>query len=146
MKSPKLAAFISLALLVAYLFLLSSWAIHMILTGVVIGMVIGTLLMVFPALGAWAIYREYRFGSAAEKLGKRLEDANEWPVFQLVLRPSGRPTKESADENFKVFHKQVEQKPDDWRNWYALSLAYDACGDRPRARQAMAKAISLAKP
>lgn len=103
----------------------------------------GTLVLAFPVLGAYAIYRELRFGFRVEAMGKELESNNEWPVFQLVLRPSGRPTRESADENFKVYQKLAEENPNDWKSIFALSLAYDACGDRPRARKAMAEAMAL---
>ena len=113
--------------------------------GTPIGITIGALVFTFPVLGAYSIYRELKFGLRAEAMGKELDDAGEWPVFQLVLRPSGRPTKESADENFKVFAELAEAHPDSWKNLFALSLAYDACGDRPRARKAMAEAMALHK-
>jgi len=105
----------------------------------------GSLILVFPIFGAYAIYRELRFGLKVEAMGKQLDAANEWPVFQLVLRPSGRPTRESADENFKVYSRHAEANPTDWKALFALSLAYDACGDRPRARKAMAEAMALHK-
>ena len=145
MKSPKLGAAVSLTLLSIYLVVLSKWAFDMIAVGSLIGIVFGLLVFTFPALGAYAIYREIRFGLKAEAMGKELEANNEWPVFQLELRPSGRPTRESADENFKVFAKLATQNPDDWKSVFALSLAYDACGDRPRARKAMAEAMALHK-
>jgi hypothetical protein len=145
LKSPKLGAAISISLLVVYLLVLTNWAIGMLSSATPIGVAMGILVLTFPALGVWTIYRELRFGLAVERLGKILEDSNTWPVFQLELRPSGRPTKESAAENFETFKAQAESTPEQWQSWFALSLAYDACGDRPRARQAMAKAIELAK-
>ena len=143
MKSPKLGAAISIALLAVYLLLLSKWALGMMAIGSWLGVLLGVLVFVFPALGAYAIYRELRFGLRVEAMGRELDHAGEWPVFQLVLRPSGRPTKESADENFKAVAKQAEANPNDWKSVFALSLAYDACGDRPRARKAMAEAMAL---
>lgn len=143
MKSPKLGAAISIALLTVYLVLLSNWAVGMIAVGSPIGIVMGLLVLVFPAFGLYAIYRELRFGLKAEAMGRELEAAGEWPVFQLVLRPSGRPTKESADENFKVYAELAKANPSDWKSLFALALAYDACGDRPRARKAMAEAMAL---
>ncbi len=143
MKSPKLGAVISIALLAVYLLLLSKWALGMMAIGSWLGMLLGVLVFVFPALGAYAIYRELRFGLKVEAMGRELDNAGEWPVFQLVLRPSGRPTKESADENFKAVAKLAEANPNDWKSAFALSLAYDACGDRPRARKAMAEAMAL---
>lgn len=145
MKSPKLGAAVSLTLLSIYLVVLSKWAFDMIAVGSLIGIVLGLLVFTFPVLGAYAIYREIRFGLKAEAMGKELESKNEWPVFQLELRPSGRPTRESADENFKVFAKLATQNPHDWKSVFALSLAYDACGDRPRARKAMSEAMALHK-
>lgn len=117
----------------------------MVTSGSTVGFVMGILVLSFPLLGLWVIYRELRFGLKAESLGKELDDAGEWPVFHLELRPSGRPTKESADENFKVFAELASKNPDDWKSAFALSLAYDACGDRPRARKAMAEAMALHK-
>ena len=117
----------------------------MIAVGTPIGIALGVLVFTFPALGAYSIYRELRFGLKSEAMGKELDATGEWPVFQLVFRPSGRPTKESADENFKVFAAIAEKNPDNWKNLFALSLAYDACGDRPRARKAMAEAMALYK-
>jgi hypothetical protein len=144
-KSPKLGAAISIALLAVYLLLLSKWAFDMISVGTPIGIVLGSLVFTFPILGAYSIYRELKFGLAVEAMGRELETAGEWPVFHLVLRPSGRPTKESADANFQTVAKQAEANPDDWKSAFALSLAYDACGDRPRARKAMAEAMALRK-
>ncbi|MEN9604143.1 MAG: hypothetical protein RL545_832 [Actinomycetota bacterium] len=145
MKSPKLGAAISISLLAVYLLLLSKWALGMMAIGTWLGIVLGSLVFAFPLLGAYAIYRELRFGLKVEAMGRELENANEWPVFQLELRPSGRPTKESADENFKTIAKQAEANPNDWKSAFALALAYDACGDRPRARKAMAEAMALRK-
>ena len=115
----------------------------MIRGGQPVGIAMGILVLAFPLLGLWAIWRELRFGTKVEAMGKELEDAGEWPVFQLEIRPSGRPTRESADENFKVISAQAAANPESWKAAFALSLAYDACGDRPRARKAMAEAMTL---
>jgi hypothetical protein len=143
LKSPKLGAAIAISLLAVYLVVLTNWAIGMIAVGSALGIVMGLLVLVFPLLGVYAIYRELRFGLKAEAMGKELETREEWPVFQLEFRPSGRPTRESADENFKVYAKAAKADPENWKVIFALSLAYDACGDRPRARKAMAEAMAL---
>jgi len=143
LKSPKLGAAISITLLSVYLFLLSNWAFGMIAVGTPLGIVMGLLVLVFPIFGLYVIYRELRFGLKAEAMGRELDVAGEWPVFQLEFRPSGRPTRESADENFKVFVALAKADPENWKAVFALSLAYDACGDRPRARKAMAEAMAL---
>ena len=115
----------------------------MIAVGSALGIVMGLLVLVFPLLGVYAIYRELRFGLKAEAMGKELETLEEWPVFQLEFRPSGRPTRESADENFKVYAEAAKADSENWKAIFALSLAYDACGDRPRARKAMTEAMAL---
>ena len=143
MKSPKLGAAIAISLLAVYLVVLTNWAIGMIAVGSALGIVMGLLVLVFPLLGVYAIYRELRFGLKAEAMGKELETLGEWPVFQLEFRPSGRPTRESADENFKVYAEAAKADSENWKAIFALSLAYDACGDRPRARKAMAEAMAL---
>jgi cytochrome c-type biogenesis protein CcmH/NrfG len=101
--------------------------------------------MIFlPALAFWGIAMELRFGLRIEKLGEVLKQENAWPRFPFVLRPSGRPTKESAQDVFAEFRQKVESDERNWKAWFALGLAYDAAGDRPRARKAMRQAISLA--
>jgi Flp pilus assembly protein TadD len=47
----------------------------------------------------------------------------------------------SADRVFQEQKAKTEKNPDDWREWFALSLAYDAAGDRSRARKAMREAL-----
>ena len=143
MKSPKIGAAIAISLLAVYLLVLSNWAIGMIAVGSALGIAMGVLVLVFPLMGLYAIYREIRFGLKAEAMGKELELHGEWPLFQLEFRPSGRPTRESADENFKVYAEAAKADSDNWKAIFALSLAYDACGDRPRARKAMAEAMAL---
>ena len=51
--------------------------------------------------------------------------------------------REDADAVFPTYRAAVEANPDDWRAWYRLGLAYDAAGDRRRAREAVRRAIRL---
>ncbi len=37
----------------------------------------------------------------------------------------------------------VDQNPDNWRPWFNLATAYDASGDRKRARESMRHAWDL---
>jgi tetratricopeptide (TPR) repeat protein len=101
-------------------------------------------MLFLPAVAFWGIFMELRFGLRIEKLGDVLKKENAWPQFPFEPRPSGRPTKESAQEVFEQFRKSVEADQTNWKAWFALGLAYDAAGDRPRARKAMRQAISLA--
>jgi Flp pilus assembly protein TadD len=49
----------------------------------------------------------------------------------------------AADGLFEQMRRRTEASPEDWREWYRLALAYDAAGDRTRARSAARHAIEL---
>jgi Flp pilus assembly protein TadD len=50
-----------------------------------------------------------------------------------------------ADEEFPRYKAEVEAEPGSWRAWFRLGLAYDASGDRRRARWALREAIRLSR-
>ena len=132
------------ALVVMYLVLVAERSLALIGSGESIGIAIGSLMIFLPAVAFWGIFMELRFGLRIEKLGEALKKENAWPQFPFELRPSGRPTKDSAQEVFDEFRQKVKADESNWKSWFALGLAYDAAGDRPRARKAMRQAISLA--
>jgi hypothetical protein len=132
------------ALVVVYLVLVAERSVALMGSGDPIGIAIGSLMIFLPAVAFWGIFMELRFGLRIEKLGEVLKKENSWPQFPFVLRPSGRPTKQSAQDVFAEFRQRVESDENNWKAWFALGLAYDAAGDRPRARKAMRQAISLA--
>jgi hypothetical protein len=144
LTSAKFGALFMSALVVMYLVLVTERSFALIGSGEPIGIAIGSLMVCLPALAFWGIAMELRFGLRIERLGEVLKQENAWPQFPFVLRPSGRPTKESAQDVFAEFRQKVESDESNWKTWFALGLAYDAAGDRPRARKAMRQAISLA--
>lgn len=144
MTSAKFGALFMSALVVVYLVLVADRSLALIGSGEPIGIAIGSLMILLPALAFWGIFMELRFGLKIEKLGEQLKRENAWPQFLFELRPSGRPTKDSAQEVFEEFRQKVESDESNWKAWFALGLAYDAAGDRARARKAMRQAISLA--
>ena len=105
----------------------------------------GAALLVFPIVGAWGLVLEWRFGFASSKLIKTLGAEGKLPDDDFPTTLSGRPIKEQALETFPAFQKDAEDNPDSWRAWLRLALAYDACGDRRRARWATRTAIKLHK-
>lgn len=143
MTQAKLGAVVMTALLIVYLALVGERSFALIATEDPVAVAIGYLMLFIPAIALWGIVMELRFGMRIEKLGKVLQIENAWPRFEFDLRPSGRPTKDSAQLVFQKFSDQVRQDENNWRNWFALGLAYDAAGDRPRARKAMRMAIKL---
>ena len=144
MSSAKFGALVMSALALMYLVLVADRSFALVGSGEPVGIAIGSLMLFLPAVAFWGIFMELRFGLRIEKLGDVLKKENAWPQFPFELRPSGRPTKESAQEVFEQFRKSVEADQTNWKAWFALVLAYDAAGDRPRARKAMRQAISLA--
>ncbi|MFM7014000.1 MAG: hypothetical protein ACKOXT_03285 [Actinomycetota bacterium] len=144
MTSAKIGALSMTALLIMYLVLVSERSWVLVQSGEAIGIAIGALMLILPIFAAWGIFMELRFGLKIEKLGKVIMAEDSWPRFDFELRPSGRPTKESAERVFEKYRSSVLGNEEDWKKWFALGLAYDAAGDRPRARKAMRKAIALA--
>lgn len=108
-----------------------------------IGVAIGVVLIVFPVAAAVFVGRELFFGFQASHLLRRMEAEDALPIDDLPKRPSGATERSAADEEFPRWRAEVEAAPDDWRAWYRLGLAYDAAGDRRRARGAVRRAITL---
>jgi hypothetical protein len=131
------------ALLLLYLVLVMRYAIVLIGTDVAAARAMGIALAVLPLLGAWLLYSELLFVVRGERLVKTLGDLGELPVDDLPRLPSGRIDPKAADEQFPSFQAEVETTPNDWKAWTRLGLAYDASGDRRRARWATRQAIRL---
>lgn len=142
--NAKIGAFVMGAFTLLYCLLLGNTALRLISAEHWIGKSMGVLLLVFPVIAMVFTVREFIFGIQLERLSKRIESAGQWPVFDLQLRPSGRPTKESAKANFEIQKAKVEADEGNYLSWFALGLAYDASADRRRAREAMRRAIKLA--
>lgn len=108
-----------------------------------VGVLLGLALLVMPLLGLVLVWREIAFGRATARLGETLAAEGGLPVDDLPRRPSGRVDRAAADEQFERIRAEVERAPRDWRGWYRLALAYDAAGDRTRARAAARDAVAL---
>lgn len=141
--STKLGVAVMSALLVLYLVAVTQLSISLILADDLLAKGVGVALLVLPLIGVWAMAAELTFGLRSQKLSDRLETQGELPVDDLPKRPSGRPDRVAADADFPRYREEVERNPDDWRAWFRLGLAYDASGDRRRARGAICRAIGL---
>ena len=106
--------------------------------------VLGVALLVVGGIGVWVTVQEMRFGAGTARLGRRLGDEGGLPQDDLPRLPSGRVDRPAADAAFEAYADETRQRPDDWRAWYRLALAYDAAGDRKRARAAARTALRLA--
>lgn len=130
-------------LLGLYLAVLGQRAVVLIASGEPIGVTMGVALLVLPLLGAWALVRELSFGVRTQRLTGILDAEGALPVDDLPKLATGRPVRSAADEQFPRYRAEVDAAPDSWRAWFRLGLAYDASGDRKRARQAIRRSIAL---
>jgi hypothetical protein len=112
-------------------------------SGSVAGVVLGVALIVLPILGLLLVWRELEFGRRTARLGAALEAEGGLPLDDLPRRPSGRVDRKAADSAFDLIRVEAESDPENWRVWYRLALAYDAAGDRTRARAAARHALTL---
>jgi hypothetical protein len=143
-KNRTLIAVLIMAVLLAlYLVLVVQHAILLLGTGILVGQIEGVALIVLPIVGAWALASELVFGARAQRLLRLMTERGALPVDDLPHRPSGRPERAAADAEFPKYQSEVEAAPTDWTRWYRLALAYDAAGDRRRARWATRRAIRV---
>lgn len=139
----RVAVAVMTVLLLLYIALAGQRAVVLLTSGDGVGVAMGVALIVLPIIALWAIGRELWFGVRAQRLGETLDAEGGLPREEIEVRPSGRATRDDADALFPAYRADVEARPGDWRAWYRLGLAYDAAGDRRRAREAVRKAISL---
>ncbi len=139
----KLAIAVMVVVLVFYSALIGYKGLALLRSGSVVGVLLGLGLLVLPVLGLLLVWREIEFGRRTAALAALLEAEGALPVDDLPRRPSGRVDRAAADGMFAAMKAQAEADPDDWRAWFRLALAYDAAGDRPRARAAARHAIAL---
>jgi hypothetical protein len=141
--NAKIGAFLMAALTLIYAVVLTNTAISLLSVDEPVAKAMGALIIVFPVFAIWMIIREFSFGIKVERYATKVETEGKWPHFAFELRPSGRPTRDSADRVFESYAKAAKANPESALAWFSLGLAYDAAGDRPRARKAMRKALAL---
>ncbi len=131
------------AVIVFYAAMLGLKGVGLLTSGSRVGQLLGLALLVLPLIGLVLVGREIEFGRRTARLARTLASEGGLPVDDLPRRPSGRLDRRAADERFAVMQEQTEARPDDWRSWFRLALAYDAAGDRTRARAAARRALDL---
>ena len=141
----RIAAITMAVLLVVYLVFVVQYSFILIGTGIGVAIAMGVALLVLPLIAAWLLAREILFVLRGERLVRLMGEAGELPVDDLPRLPSGRADAAAADAQFPAYKAAVEADPDSWRAWLLLGLAYDASGDRSRARWATREAIKLEK-
>lgn len=139
----RLTALVLIAILGFYLVTIGWRGVLLVAEGRPVEVLLGLGVIVLPLVGAWAIWREVSFGRSTQRLARQLEAEDALPVVDLPRRPSGRIERSGAERWFNEVKVRVEGAPEDWRGWFHLAAAYDASGDRRRAREAMRRAITL---
>ena len=130
-------------LLGLYLWLVATRATALIRTGEPVGVGLGIAFWILPLLVIWLVAREWRLAIDVQRMADELAGADELPVDDLPRSPGGRIDRAAAREAFEPARERAEAQPDDWRSWYHLAFAYDAAGDRRRARESLRTASRL---
>jgi cytochrome c-type biogenesis protein CcmH/NrfG len=141
--SGRISVAIMSALLLLYLVVVTQLAFRLLAVDDGIAKALGVALIVLPLLGAWALGAELLFGFRSQRLIGLLRSTGSLPADALPKRASGRPERAAADAEFPKYQAAVEADPGSWQGWFRLGLAYDACGDRRRARRSIGHAIRL---
>jgi hypothetical protein len=145
MKISKTKIWVGLVtlLLVFYLVVMMQRAVLLLGDSDWIAKLLGLSFFVIPLVAAWALISEILFGARTEKMANVLEAEGGLPEDNLPRTPAGRIVREAADAEFEKYKLEAEAAPEDWRSWFRLSCAYDASGDRGRARKTMRDAVAL---
>ncbi|QHT58222.1 hypothetical protein GXP71_04500 [Cellulomonas sp. H30R-01] len=130
-------------LLALYVWLVAVRATALVTSGEPVGVVLGVAFWVLPLLVVGLVAREWRLAVDVQRMADELADADELPVDTLPRSPGGRIDRAAAREAFEDARAVVDDAPDDWRSWYHLAFAYDAAGDRRRARESLRTASRL---
>lgn len=142
-NKTKLGVLFVTALLVFYLTLTFRSSLIMLGDPNWVAKLMGVAYLLLPIMGAYLLIRELLFGAGMQKMARQLEAEGGLPEDTLARTPGGRIVRTDADAQFEQYKTEVESDEGNWRVWYRLSLAYEASGDRRRARSAMRTALSL---
>lgn len=143
-RTPLVAALALTALLALYVVLVAGRAVALMRTGEPVGVALGVAFAVLPLLVLVLVAREWRLAIDVQRMADTLADRGELPADDLPRSPGGRIDRTAAATQFEVARAEAEHAdPADWGAWYRLAFAYDAAGDRRRARAALRHASRL---
>lgn len=145
MRGPKATVALVTVVVVVYALLLGLRAVALFRDGNPLAVLLGLAILVVPVVGVLLVGRELQFGRQCSRLADVLAAEDGLPVDDLPRRPSGRVDRSAAEAWFDQARAEAEGSPEDWRAWFRLSLAYDAAGDRSRARAAARHAVRLSE-
>jgi hypothetical protein len=138
-----LGAVVLTALLAIYVVVVATRGIALLRTGEVVGIVLGLAVLLLPLLAVGLVVREWMLAVAVQRMADDLAARGALPVDKLPRLPSGRIDRAAAREAFETARADAEAHPEDWAARYRLGFAYDAAGDRRRARAALRLAVRM---
>src|SRR5699024_9998521 len=112
-------------------------------TGEPVGVALGAAVLLLPLLALALLVREWRLALDVQRMADELARRGALPVDDLPRTAGGRIDRAAADAAFEPARRDVEERPDAWDAWYRVAFAYDAAGDRRRARAALRTAARL---
>ena len=142
-RTSIVAAVALTAVLGLYVWAVASRAFALVATRVPVGVALGGGVLMLPVLGIWAVVREWRLAVDVHRMADELAAAGALDADDLPRSPGGRIDRVAAVVAFQVARDEVEASADDWGSWYRLAFAYDAAGDRRRARESLRTASKL---
>jgi hypothetical protein len=143
-KKTQVAGAVAVTVLLAiYLGVVVSRGVALVRTGEPVAVVLGLAVLVLPLLVLWLVAREWILAGRVQRMADELAAAGALPADDLPRSPGGRIDRAAARDAFESARAEVEQDPDDWARWYRLAFAYDAAGDRRRAREALRRAARM---
>lgn len=143
MRRSLLGAVALTALLLLYVVAVAGRGVSLIRTGEPVAAGLGAAVLVLPLLGVWLVVREWRLAVEVQRMADRLAASGGLPVDDLPRTRGGRVDRAAADVAFAAARADVERSEGDWQAWFRLGFAYDAAGDRRRAREALRTAARL---
>lgn len=143
LSGARVGAIVTTALLVLYMVVLGSRGVILLGSGKPAGIALGVAVLVIFALGVIAAVWEWRMALCADRMASEAAAAGLLVVDDLPRSPGGRIDRRVADEQFPARRAAVEAGPASWSAWFNLAWAYDAAGDRRRARSALRNAARL---
>lgn len=137
------AAVVLTVLTGVYVWLFVTRVVGLIATGEPVGIVLGLAFGLLPAFVLWFIAKEWLLALRVQQAADELAETGSLPVDDLPRSPGGRVDRAAATAAFTAVKAEVEADPQRWEGWFHLGFAYDAAGDRRRARAALRKAVAL---
>jgi hypothetical protein len=133
------------ALLAIYVVVVAARGVALVATGEPVAVLLGLGVLLLPLLAVALVAREWALAVAVQRMADELAARGDLPVDTLPRSPGGRIDRAAAREAVEAAAADAEAHPEDWAARYRLAFAYDAAGDRKRARAALRLAARLRK-